>query len=66
MNDPSDIRALGWTVAVHNDYSQKGEFYTFWLFTKGGRAVKGEGRSDAEALQEVRKQIATITSSDAQ
>jgi hypothetical protein len=49
-----DIRALGWTVAVHNDYRQNGEAHTFWLFTKNGRAIKGEGRTDAEALNQVR------------
>lgn len=48
-----DIRALGWSVAVHNDYRLNGEPHTFWLFTKDGRAVKGEGRTDAEALAQV-------------
>lgn len=51
---PEDIRAEGWDVAVHNDYRLNGEHRTFWLFTKGSRAVKGEGRTDAEALDEVR------------
>lgn len=51
---PDDIRALGWTVAVHNDYRQNGESHTFWLFTKDGRAIKGEGRTDTEALDQVR------------
>lgn len=51
---PDDIRALGWVVAVHNDYRLNGEAHTFWLFTKDGRAVKGEGRTDAEALVQVR------------
>lgn len=54
-----DLRALGWTVAVHNDYRLNGEPHTFWLFTKGDRAIKGEGRSDAEALSAVRSQITT-------
>lgn len=54
---PDDIRARGWTVAVHNDYRQDGKPHTFWLFTKGGRAVKGEGPTDAEALDEVRKAL---------
>lgn len=49
-----DIRALGWTVAVHNDYRQAGQAYTFWLFTKDGRSIKGEGRTDADALNQVR------------
>ena len=55
---PNDIRALGWSVAVHNDYRINGEPHTFWLFTKDGRAVKGEGRTDADALREVRTLLA--------
>ena len=53
-----DIRALGWAVAVHNDYRLGGIPHTFWLFTKGEIAVKGEGRTDAEALDQVRAAIA--------
>ena len=56
-SNPDDIRAAGWMVAVHNDYRQNGERYTFWLFTKGDRAVKGEGRTDAEALNEIRRKL---------
>ena len=55
---PDDIRAAGWSVAVHNDYRLNGERMTFWLFTKGCRAVKGEGRTDREALDQVRAQLA--------
>ena len=46
----SALRGEGWTVAVHNDYRLNGESRTFWLFTKDGRAIKGEGRTDEEAL----------------
>jgi len=53
-SSPDDIRAEGWSVAIHNDYHLDGESYTFWLFTKGDRAVKGEGHTDAEALDAVR------------
>jgi len=56
-NNPDDIRAKGWMVAVHNDYRQDGELYTFWLFTKGDRAVKGEGRTDTEALNVIRHRL---------
>lgn len=45
------LRSYGWSVAVHNDYRLHGERFTFWLFTRGTRCVKGEGRSDAEALK---------------
>lgn len=54
---PDDIRAKGWAVAVHNDYRLRGENHTFWLFTKGERCVKGEGKTDAEALNAVRAAI---------
>ena len=46
------LRSDGWSVAVHNDYRQDGEPHTFWLLTRDGRAVKGEGRTDEEALGE--------------
>lgn len=52
-----DIRAAGWAVAVHNDYRLNGIQHTFWLFTKDGVAVKGEGRTDAFALNQVRAAI---------
>jgi hypothetical protein len=54
---PDDIRAQGWAVAAHNDYRLNGESFTFWLFTKGDRAVKGEGRTDTEALEEIREKL---------
>jgi hypothetical protein len=58
---PDDIRARGWTVAVHNDYQQGGTPHTFWLFTKDGRYLKGEGRTDHEALNQVREQLDATT-----
>jgi hypothetical protein len=59
-SSPMDIRAKGWSVAVHNDYKQNGEAHTFWLFTNGDRCVKGEGKSDAEALAQVRTAISKL------
>lgn len=53
-----DIRAAGWSVAIHNDYRLGGIAYTFWLFTKGNLAVKGEGLTDVEALKQVSVEIA--------
>jgi hypothetical protein len=47
------IRGYGWLVAVHNDYMLGDERHTFWLFTNEGRAIKGEARTDAEALSKV-------------
>lgn len=52
-----EIRAAGWLVAVHNDYKIGGVPYTFWLFTKAGRAVKGKGKTDEEALRVVMEEI---------
>lgn len=51
------LRAHGWMVAVHNDYRQEGKVFTFWLFTKGGSALKGEGPSDLAALKAVVGQL---------
>jgi len=55
--DPSDLRFMGWTVAVHSDYRLDDQGFTFWLLTKGDLAVKGEGRNDAEALDIVRARV---------
>lgn len=47
------LRALGWSVAVHNDYKTNGTSMTFWLFTHPtGRFIKGEGYTDEDALDE--------------
>jgi hypothetical protein len=50
MHTAADLRRRGWAVAVHNDYQQHGQDYTFWLFTKGILCAKGEGTSDDEAI----------------
>lgn len=52
-SDLTLMRAADWSVAVHNDYRQGGEPRTFWLFTHpDGRWVKGEARTDLEAISE--------------
>jgi hypothetical protein len=52
---PDDLRAQGFAVAVHNDYRLNGVPMTFWLLTHpDGRYVKGEGKTDAEALNAIR------------
>jgi hypothetical protein len=49
----AQLRADGWTVAVHNDYRHAGQSFTFWLWTHpNGRWIKGEGSTDAEALSQ--------------
>ena len=56
-----DLRAKGLTVAVHNDYRLNGERCTFWLFVDGaGMSYKGEGQTDAVALNQVRAAFAAI------
>lgn len=57
------LRDQGWAVAVHNDYWLAGERYTFWLFThRDGRWIKGEGRTDAEALAKASADAETLLS----
>lgn len=54
-----DLRAKGWSVAVHNDYRVAGQAYTFWLMThSSGRWLKGEGTTDAIALDQIREVLA--------
>lgn len=49
----ASLRQQGWSVAVHNDYRLDGEARTFWLLTHPlGHWIKGEGRTDAEALEQ--------------
>lgn len=48
------LRAMGWTVAAHNDYADDaGAARTFWSFVnaKTFQYVKGWGATDAEALR---------------
>jgi|SRR5208282_1619638 len=54
METLTTLRMNGWMVAVHNDYMLNGQAMTFWLFThpKTGRFIKGEGKTDAEALEQ--------------
>jgi hypothetical protein len=48
------LRRNGWSVAIHNDYRQNGESFTFWLLVDSeGWTVKGEGNTDAEAFAEI-------------
>jgi len=59
---PDDLRALGLTVAVHNDYHLNDVLHTFWLMTlpnEDGTALafKGEGVNDADALDQIRAQV---------
>lgn len=56
-SSPDDLREEGWTVAAHNDYRLNGVPHTFWLMAKGDRCVKGEDKTDAEALNEIREKL---------
>jgi len=51
-SESARMRENGWVVAVHNDYKLHGEAYTFWGFTRGAIFVKGEGKTDSEAIDE--------------
>jgi hypothetical protein len=51
------LRREGWRVAVHNDYEQNGQLFTFWLLTYGSWCVKGEAATDYEALRICRAEI---------
>ena len=54
-----DLRQQGWSVAVHNDYRQDGRYVTFWLLTRrNGHWIKGEGETDAQALNQCRAALA--------
>ena len=56
------LRASGWSVAVHNDYKIHGVPHTFWLFTHAdGRWIKGEGRTDADAIAAARAMLTKET-----
>lgn len=57
MSKPDDIREAGWVVAAHNDYTQRGKPHTFWLFTRNGQCVKGEGKTDKIALNQIRREL---------
>lgn len=54
------LRADGWVVAVHNDYRKAGEPHTYWRFSKEGRCVNGEGKTDWEALAEIEKKVGAL------
>lgn len=67
-----NIRALGWTVAVHNDYAigrgKTARQMTFWLFTNAatGQFVRGEGLDDATACHAALEQIMKLRNAAAQ
>ena len=56
------LRNNGWKVAVHNDYVLNGQAMTFWLFTHSAtnRFIKGEGATDAEALERCAEALARL------
>lgn len=57
----NELRANGWSVAVHNDYRLNGQQMTFWLMThECGLYLKGEGSSDADAIGQIEKQARKV------
>jgi hypothetical protein len=68
-SNPNDLRALGLSVDVHNDYRQDGKQFTYWQMSfvasddgrrKVRQALIGEGETDEEALNKIRAQYAEI------
>lgn len=55
--DSSDIRSAGWTVELHREYWELGHKMILWLFSNGATLVRGEGPSEADALENARHQI---------
>lgn len=51
-----DLRAAGWSAAY--DYRQDG--IRHWLVAKGDTVLKGEGRTDAIALDMIRRRVAEL------
>lgn len=48
-------------VAVHNDYRKGKKLFTFWLMTRSdGRFLKGEGATDAIALDQIVEQLRAL------
>lgn len=57
----AELRGAGWRVAVHNDYRLGGREMTFWLMTHpAGIYLKGEGKTDLEALLAIEKQARKV------
>lgn len=64
-----NLRALGLRVSAHYDYLSENQPWTYWLFVVGGdkwpslvgRAIEGRGKSDGEALDEIRRKLALLT-----
>lgn len=56
---PDDLRAQGLQVSTHNDIVHNGVLGTLWIFIRSmdRKIFRGEGGSDAEALNQVRAQL---------
>jgi hypothetical protein len=58
---PDDLRNAGLTVAMHTDlaYGMGGERMSFWMMVRDdGMSFKGQGATDAEALNQIRVAVA--------
>lgn len=51
-----DLHQEGLVVAIHNDYKLSNINHTFWLMIKDNIAYKGEGKTNIEALDQIREQ----------
>lgn len=52
-SNPDDLRSAGWRVVGHHEWDAR----VFWTFARGTHTFHGEGATDAEALNDVRKKI---------
>jgi len=51
------FRGLGWLVESHHDSIHEGELRTTWIFAKGSMVIRGCGRDDVEALEQIRSAV---------
>lgn len=56
----ADLRAAGWRVGAHNDFTLNGAHMAFWLLTHPARGlyVEAKGADDMAALKDCAAQIA--------
>lgn len=59
---PDDLLKQGWELVTHKTVLRDGSPQIVWIFSKGSRILKGEGVSDIQALDEVRRSVEKLES----
>src|ERR1043165_9566786 len=54
---PDDLIEAGWHVELRHDYRENGLWHVYYLVAKEDCCAKGQGLTDAEALDQIRKEI---------